>query len=281
MKKEISSKTEFLFESDAEKVILKEAARPKKPKTAFKIFRNSIIFSILLLSMFYALNTYEVNILSKIKASVAKGKITLESIEKMNKSSDTLETYTNNSNNKYELLVNKKNSITNEVLNNYEMVHVTDNIYDNIWLEKVTYSKYLELKKALKNKGYYLNIRSGYRTFEESKNIYNFYAVEMGEDYAEKYVAKPGTSEHNTGMAVDIIVSSTKDATITNYKSDEYLYLENIAYLYGFIIRYPKGKENITGYEYEPWHLRYVGNDLAKYLRKNNITLEEYYSIKN
>lgn len=281
MKKEVSSKTEFLFESDAEKVILQEAAKPRKPKIALKIFRNSIIFSILLLSIFYILNTYETKILMNIKANTISDKITFKNDEKMNESSAYLEDYSNNSNNKYELLVNKKNSITDEMLNNYEIVYVANNTYDNVWLEKVTYSKYLELKIALEKKGYYLNIINGYKTFEESKNIYNSYVIEKGKKYAEKYVPKPGFSEHNAGLAMDIIISSNKTATNTDYKSDEYLYLENIAYLYGFIIRYPKGKETVTGYEYEPWHLRYVGNDLAKYLRKNNITLEEYYSTKH
>ena len=87
----------------------------------------------------------------------------------------------------------------------------------------------------------------------------------------------PGTSEHNTGLAFDFIITNNKNSLKTNYDSDEYFYLENIAYLYGFIIRYPKDKEEITGYNYEPWHLRYVGQELAKYLKKNNLTLEEYY----
>ena len=127
---------------------------------------------------------------------------------------------------------------------------------------------------------YYINIISGYRTFNESQKIYNSYAKSMGEGYAEKYVAKPGTSEHNAGIAFDFIISSNKSSLKTNYDSDEYFYLENIAYLYGFIIRYPKDKEQITGYSYEPWHLRYVGENLAKYLKKNNLTLEEYYEIR-
>ena len=146
-----------------------------------------------------------------------------------------------------------------------------------ILLEEETYNNYLKLKENLLQRGYYININSGYRTFNESKNIYNSYAIEKGESYAEKYVAKPGTSEHNTGLAFDFSISNKKNSYKTNYDSDEYFYLENIAYLYGFIIRYPKGKEKITGYSYEPWHLRYVGKELAKYLKKNNLTLEEYY----
>ena len=66
-----------------------------------------------------------------------------------------------------------------------------------------------------------------------------------------------------------------------NYDSEEYLYLKNIAYLYGFIIRYPKDKDRVTGYYYKPDHLRFVGKDVAKYLTKNNLTLEEYYQWMN
>ena len=152
-----------------------------------------------------------------------------------------------------------------------------DNTISNIKLEEETYNNYLRLKDNLLERGYYISIRSGYRTFEESEKIYNSYITKHGLEYAKKYVAAPGVSEHNVGIAFDFIISTNKNATQTNYESDEYFYLENIAYLYGFIIRYPKDKETITGYSYEPWHLRYVGKDLAKYLKKNNLTLEEYY----
>ena len=137
--------------------------------------------------------------------------------------------------------------------------------------------QYIKLKNTLLERGFYINIRSGYRTFEESEQIYEYYKSKNGLSYAEKYVAKPGVSEHNAGIAFDFIISKDKNAINTDYNSDEYFYLESIAYLYGFIIRYPQGKENITGYESEPWHFRYVGVNLAKYLKKNNLTLEEYY----
>ena len=155
-----------------------------------------------------------------------------------------------------------------------------DNAIEGIKLEEQTYKSYLKLKQNLLERGYYINIRSGYRSFNESEEVYNYYKIENGIDYAEKYVAKPGVSEHNAGLSFDFIISQDKTSLKTNYQSDEYKYLENVAYLYGFIIRYPKDKENITGYSYEPWHLRYVGNELAKYLTKNNLTLEEYYETK-
>ena len=75
------------------------------------------------------------------------------------------------------------------------------------------------------------------------------------------------------------MLSSNEKILDEGYDKEKFNYLESIAHLYGFIIRYPKDKENITGYSYEPWHLRYVGQNAAKYIKKNNLTLEEYYAL--
>lgn len=274
-----NEKTEFLFESDAEKAILNEAAKSKRPKVYKKIIVNSLIICFVLAIGFYGVSNYANQKVVKLKASAMNKTINKEPEEKMNSSSDDLKLIKSN-NSKYELVINKANPIKETILNEYKIVNVEDNIIPNIKLEEQTYKSYLNLKANLLERGYYINIRSGYRTFNESQKIYNSYAKSMGEGYAEKYVAKPGTSEHNAGIAFDFIISSNKSSLKTNYDSDEYFYLENIAYLYGFIIRYPKDKEQITGYSYEPWHLRYVGEDLAKYLKKNNLTLEEYYETR-
>lgn len=273
-------KTEFLFESDAEKAVLNEAAKPKKPKVYKKIIRNSVVLSILLVCAFIGFNSFQSNKLFKLNASlISSSQNNKQTQEKMNESSEELETI-NNNDEKYEIIINKANPITEDKLKDYEQVEVLDNAITGVKIEKETYKNYLELKENLLQRGYFINIRSGYRSFSESEEIYNSYKSTYGEDYAEKYVAKPGVSEHNTGMAFDFIITHDKTSLKTDYQSDEYKYLENIAYLYGFIIRYPKGKEAVTGYEYEPWHLRYVGTELAKYLTKNNLTLEEYYETK-
>ena len=269
-------KTEFLFESDAEKAALNEATKPKKTKLYKKIIINCIIISFMIIGGFYSFNILQIN---KLNASIIKSNSNKTNEEKMNKSSDNLEIIKNNKN-KYELIINKSNPLDEYTLNNYVIVDVYNNAFDNIKLEKKTFNEYIKLKANLLERGYFINIKSGYRTFDESNEIYNYYKEKNGLDYAEKYVAKPGISEHNAGIAFDFTISDNKSILTTDYKSDEYLYLEKIAYLYGFIIRYPKGKENITGYQYEPWHLRYVGKDLAKYLTKNNLTLEEYYKTK-
>ena len=270
-------KTEFLFESDAEKVVLKEASKPKRPKIYKKIILNTFIICFFITTMSLFLNHYQTIKINKIAASLGRISNSNKLDERLNKSSNDLSVVNNNYNDKYKVIINKANPISEETVSNYTIVTVENNLYNGIKLEKETYENYLKLKQNLIERGYYINIRSGFRTFSESRLMYNNYEKEKGSSYAEKYVAKPGSSEHNTGLAFDFIISNNKNAYKTNYESDEYFYLENIAYLYGFIIRYPKGKEDITGYNYEPWHLRYVGADLAKYLKKNNLTLEEYY----
>ncbi len=266
------NKTEFLFESDAEKAVLNEALKPKKAKLYKKIILNTFILSIMIFGGFYGFDVFKIN---KLNASITSSNKIDE--EKMNKSSNNLKTV-KNKNNKYELIINKANPLDENELKNYQIVDVKENAFKNIKLESTTLNQFLKLKENLSKRGYYINIRSGYRSFSQSREIYNYYKEKNGLDYAERYVAKEGVSEHNAGIAFDFTISNNKSILTTNYESDEYLYLESIAYLYGFIIRYPKGKENITGYGYEPWHLRYVGKDLAKYLTKNNLTLEEYYN---
>ena len=272
------SKTEFLFESDAEKAVLREASKPSKVKIYKKIVRNSIILSCLLFCGFVITYGTQKNKLFKLNASLINSSSSHK--EKMNSSSKQLDVVNNNYNKKYEIIINRANPITESTLKKYKQVDVIDNAISNVKLEEQTYKSYLKLKQNLLERDYYINIRSGYRSFNESEEVYDYYKNENGIDYAEKYVAKPGVSEHNTGLSFDFIISKDKNSLKTNYESDEYKYLENTAYLYGFIIRYPKDKEDITGYSYEPWHLRYVGNELAKYLTKNNLTLEEYYETK-
>ncbi len=274
MKKE---KMKF-YKLEESKSIITFGNSNKKRNSHFIIIKNSIIFSLIFVIMFFSFSMYANNEINNISATIYKGK--KDTNEKMNASSNNLATVKINYNEKYEILINKANQISQEVLGLYKQVNVDNNIYPNIKIEETTYKNYLKLKKAVENKGYFLNIRSGFRSFKDSEDIYKQYEIKYGTRYAEKYVAKPGVSEHNTGMAFDIIITSDKNTENNNYESNEYKYLENIAYLYGFIIRYPKDKEEITGYSYEPWHLRYVGKDLAKYLTKNNLTLEEYYENK-
>ena len=120
-------------------------------------------------------------------------------------------------------------------------------------------------------------VDSGYRSYNYQQVVLDALIKEKG-DEAFKLVALPGASEHQTGLAIDFAYYENgiyNDDVKENDK--EAIWLKNNAWKYGFILRYPKGKENVTGYNFEPWHFRFVGLKLAKYLFKNDLTLEEYY----
>ena len=107
----------------------------------------------------------------------------------------------------------------------------------------------------------------------KTKNLYNYYVSIDGIEEADTYSARPGFSEHQTGLAVDI---ANINKTLIEENDKEFTWLKNNAHKYGFILRYQKNAEKITGYIYEPWHYRYVGTELASYIYSNNITYDEY-----
>ncbi|WP_240418462.1 M15 family metallopeptidase [Paenibacillus periandrae] len=120
---------------------------------------------------------------------------------------------------------------------------------------------------------------SAYRSYATQKTLYNNYVKQDGEEKAKTYSALPGHSEHETGLAIDVSGSNGKCAAQNCFAvTKEAKWLDSHAAEYGFIIRYPDGKESITGYQYEPWHLRYVGTQLSKELAQKNLTLEEYFN---
>ena len=121
--------------------------------------------------------------------------------------------------------------------------------------------------------GLSLSVNSAYRSYEDQQSVYDTYYSLYGQSYVDKYVAIPGYSEHQTGLALD--VKSKNSNLFANSK--EYSWMLENSYKYGFVLRYPKDKEDITGYNFEAWHFRYVGIDIAKYMYENNITYDEYY----
>lgn len=131
-----------------------------------------------------------------------------------------------------------------------------------------------EMKCCAEKYGFNLAIVSGFRSYEYQEKIYNEYIKEYGEEVTDTFSAQPGHSEHQTGLALDI----GRDEDSYQY-TEESIWLANNSYKFGYIIRYPKGKEKITGYKYEPWHIRYVGKEHAKLMYKNNLTLEEYLGL--
>jgi D-alanyl-D-alanine dipeptidase len=143
-------------------------------------------------------------------------------------------------------------------------------------INKTAYSAWLDMKSDAASLGLNIWIQSGYRPYSTQVTLYNNYVARDGKDAADTYSSRPGHSEHQTGLSFDL--NSISDA-FANTKEGKWVN-EN-AYLYGFIIRFPKGSEDKTGYKYESWHLRYVGTDLAKKLYNNGnwISLEEYFGI--
>lgn len=125
------------------------------------------------------------------------------------------------------------------------------------------------------NEGINLYGMSGYRSYETQKNLYKYNVDTQGTSYADKYVAKPGASEHQIGEAMDLSTASgwiEKGCIEANWIAAN-------SYKYGFVVRYEDGKESITGYNSEPWHVRYVGVEIAEEIYKNDITLEEFAQI--
>lgn len=149
--------------------------------------------------------------------------------------------------------------------------------YGSIVVRQVAYDAFLNMWQAAQAEGYYLMISSAFRTFQEQEIVFNNYKNSYGEDYALSIAAKPGYSEHQTGLALDIFTKTNSNRT-TFKDSEAAKWLANNAYKFGFILRYPSDKVDLTGYSYEAWHFRYVGKDIAKYIYENKITFEEYYA---
>ena len=179
-----------------------------------------------------------------------------------------------NTNYKDTILVNKYSAVTKEY--KPENLRLIDKkywaSYESQEAADVAADAFEKMEDAL-NEGLYILANSTYRSYEDQEKIFNDYRIIYGEAYALNYAAKPGFSEHQTGLVVDI---ASKNSNIFA-NSKEYDWVKENAYKYGFIERYPKDKESITGYKYEAWHYRYVGKDIAKYIYENNITYEEYY----
>jgi D-alanyl-D-alanine carboxypeptidase len=121
---------------------------------------------------------------------------------------------------------------------------------------------------------------SGYRSYDRQQILFDAEVKKSGEEKAAQVVAVPGNSEHQSGLAMDISAKSANLSLTESFgETNEGKWLAANAHKYGFILRYPKGKETITGYQYEPWHFRYVGVDAAQTIFEKNITLEEYFDI--
>lgn len=176
--------------------------------------------------------------------------------------------------NKINILVNKHNYLKeNYVPNNLEQID-TKYALSNMSLVNTAKYAFENMSKEANKENLKIIAMSTYRSYEYQVNLYNNYAKSDGKAAADTYSGRPGNSEHQTGLAVDVY---NQDETYTNFeKTEEYIWMQDNAYKYGFILRFPKGKEKETGYEFESWHYRYVGKNIAKIIKENNISLEEY-----
>ena len=173
------------------------------------------------------------------------------------------------------ILVNKYNKLDDDYIPS-DLVEIESTYgVSGKYLNSTVYDAYKKMWKDAKNKNLNLYIRSPYRSFKTQNSLYENYASVDGYNKADTYSARPGYSEHQTGLAFDVTTPTT---TLGNFETTkEFTWLKENAYKYGFILRYPKDKVNITGYIYESWHYRYVGIEAAKTIYENNLTFEEYY----
>jgi D-alanyl-D-alanine carboxypeptidase len=137
-----------------------------------------------------------------------------------------------------------------------------------------------KLFSEAKHQGIKLMMASAYRSYEQQEGLYNFYTEQDGHAKADGYSARPGHSEHQTGLAVDVEpLNRVCELEECFAGTPEGQWVAANAFKYGYIIRYEKGKKGLTGYEYEPWHLRYLGSELAANVKNSELTLEEYFKM--
>lgn len=196
----------------------------------------------------------------------------------------------------YQILVNKDHELEKsyyetvilpsivevEAFKNNEIVYKSFGIKDcKTYLEKKTAQEFANLRNYALENGITLGITSGFLTFEQQKIKYDYFVKKKGKEFAEKSACVPGFSEHNTGLAMDVdIFKDSRWAGIAvkpdGSINEETKKLHGMLHKFGFILRYPKGKEDITKMKFEPWHIRYVGRKIAKFIFEKNLTLEEY-----
>jgi len=172
------------------------------------------------------------------------------------------------------LIVNKYNYLSQDYVPN-NLIELNEYAKENLTLNQEAYEAFKQMARDASLNNLNLRIISAYRSYKYQDNLYNRYLENDRQDIVDTYSARPGHSEHQTGLAVDI--DNKKSLYIDFEKTDEFLWMQDNCYKYGFILRYPENKEHITGYMYEPWHYRYIGIKESTYIHNNNLTFEEYY----
>lgn len=178
------------------------------------------------------------------------------------------------------LLVNRTHPLPENYLDGVELLETVNCRGQKAFVEKETFAAYEKLRDSLRKQGVNIFFGSDFRTIKEQKAVMNRLTEKYGEEYALKTAAPPGTSEHHTGMALDLSPMVDGEWVTENMALLKPVEIWEKVHAalpeFGFILRYPKGKENITGYGYEPWHIRYVGRELAEKISESGLCLEEY-----
>ena len=176
----------------------------------------------------------------------------------------------------YDILVNKTHTISMfYVPNDLVVVPLEEQYGSPMKISKITYEHFLKLQKLAKEEKIDLCINNGYRSYLTQSALWLAYSTKYGIKTTKSSVAFPGTSEHQTGLAIDL--AKKVDGTNVSLTTAEYKTIQDLSLYCNFILRYPKGKESITGYQYEPWHYRYLPDEDIEYFKYSNDTLEEYY----
>lgn len=184
----------------------------------------------------------------------------------------------------YLVLVNKENKLPDDWFDRIELVTAYNALGEEYRVERVALANFEALREEALKEGVDIELDSTYRSVKEQQEIWDEWLDEKGEDYCRQYLAVPGYSEHHTGLAIDVFI--LKDGQQIRENEDMIADTEDFAKVhkllpkYGFILRYPQGKEDITGYSYEPWHFRFVGQPTAEIISSRGITLEEYLASR-
>ena len=182
-----------------------------------------------------------------------------------------------NNPNDINVLVNKNNKLSdNYVPNDLQPINSSYTIGMQYLRDEAKYYFEKMCATAILD-GYNIKAVSTFRSSDYQDKLYNNYCLEKGIEYADMCSARKGHSEHQTVLAIDV---SDKSGDYDNFlNTKEFEWMKNNSYKYGYILRYPKYKTDITGFKYEPWHYRYVGIKIAKYIYDNNIAFEEYKEL--
>lgn len=178
--------------------------------------------------------------------------------------------------NTFYTLVNKYNYLRDDFVPNNLVEMTTPYSKEGIYLVEEARDNFYKLVDKAKEEGLTIRAISAYRGYTYQKRLYDKYVEADGVNKADTYSARPGFSDHQTGLAIDVDNTTSSFENFTNTK--EYQWMLDNSYKYGFILRYPSGKENITTYQFESWHYRYVGLKLAKKIKASNLTFDEYFT---